>query len=167
MAGVRVIGGVPDVRPYLAAAKAAIVPLRVARGIQNKVLEGLAMAKPVVASPGAVEGLAARHERELLVAGGPAEWALAVSRLLADAPPGESAAEGRLGDRLGAAGRAFVESHHNWQACLAPFADLVDAAVRSPRPACAGQSQAPAELAAPAPPTGRRPRPPSGVLARE
>lgn len=163
--GVRVVGGVPDVRPYLAAAKAAIVPLRVARGIQNKVLEGLAMARPVIASPGAVEGLAAQHERELLVAGGPAEWALAVSRLLADAPPGEPSAEGRLGDRLGAAGRAFVESSHHWRACLAPFADLVDAAVRSPRlsaHACQTPCHSPARPARPAVAVSA-----DGVLARE
>jgi sugar transferase (PEP-CTERM/EpsH1 system associated) len=49
--GVTVTGGVPDVRPYLAAARAVVAPLRLARGIQNKVLEALAMDKPVLASP--------------------------------------------------------------------------------------------------------------------
>jgi glycosyltransferase involved in cell wall biosynthesis len=48
--GVRVIGGVPDVRPYLSNAQAIVAPLRLARGIQNKVLEALAMGRPVYAS---------------------------------------------------------------------------------------------------------------------
>ena len=48
--GVVVTGGVPDVRPYLAAAQAVVAPLRLARGIQNKVLEGLAMGKPILVS---------------------------------------------------------------------------------------------------------------------
>lgn len=49
--GVTVTGAVPDVRPYIAAARATVAPLRIARGIQNKVLESLAMGKPVLASP--------------------------------------------------------------------------------------------------------------------
>ena len=49
--GVELVGEVPDVRPHLAGAAVAVVPLRVARGIQNKVLEALAMGKAVVASP--------------------------------------------------------------------------------------------------------------------
>ena len=49
--GIEVTGSVPDVRPYLANARAVVAPLRIARGIQNKVLEALAMGKPVLASP--------------------------------------------------------------------------------------------------------------------
>jgi sugar transferase (PEP-CTERM/EpsH1 system associated) len=48
--GVTVTGAVDDVRPYLAASRAVVVPLRIARGIQNKVLEALAMGKRVLAS---------------------------------------------------------------------------------------------------------------------
>ncbi len=48
--GVTVVANVPDVRPYVAGARAVVAPLRLARGIQNKVLEGLAMGKPVLAS---------------------------------------------------------------------------------------------------------------------
>jgi sugar transferase (PEP-CTERM/EpsH1 system associated) len=51
LAGVTVVGTVPDVRPYLAGALAMVVPLRIARGVQNKVLEALAMGKRVMASP--------------------------------------------------------------------------------------------------------------------
>ena len=57
--GVTVTGRVPDVRPYLAHAAAAVAPMRIARGIQNKVLEAMAMARPVVVTPDALEGIAA------------------------------------------------------------------------------------------------------------
>ncbi|MEI6333031.1 MAG: TIGR03087 family PEP-CTERM/XrtA system glycosyltransferase [Methylococcaceae bacterium] len=52
-----VTGAVDDVRPYLAHAKLAVAPLRIARGIQNKVLEAMAMGKYVIASPAAMEGI--------------------------------------------------------------------------------------------------------------
>ena len=55
--GVSVTGSVVDIRPYLAHASAAVAPLRIARGVQNKVLEAMAMAKPVLATPSAVEGI--------------------------------------------------------------------------------------------------------------
>ena len=55
--GVCVTGTVPDIRPYLFHARFAVAPLRVARGIQNKVLEAMAMAKIVLATPAAIEGL--------------------------------------------------------------------------------------------------------------
>ena len=63
-----VTGEVPDVRPWLAAAVVVVAPLRIARGVQNKVLEAMAMARPVVASPGAFEGIDAEPGRDLLVA---------------------------------------------------------------------------------------------------
>lgn len=55
--GIRVTGSVPDVRPYLAHAHAAVLPLRIARGIQNKVLEAMSMQLPVIATPGAMTGI--------------------------------------------------------------------------------------------------------------
>ncbi|MDP6353254.1 MAG: TIGR03087 family PEP-CTERM/XrtA system glycosyltransferase [Alphaproteobacteria bacterium] len=66
--GIRVTGRVPDVRPYLAHASVAVVPIRIARGIQNKILEAMAMAKPVVTTRLALEGIAATPEAEVLLA---------------------------------------------------------------------------------------------------
>ncbi len=116
MPGVEVVGTVPDVRPWLARAAVAVVPLRIARGVQNKVLEALAMAKAVVASPLCLQGLAAEPGRHLLTASDPGEWEEAVLRLLDD---------GELRRRLGEAGRTFVEEHHRWERCLAPLRELV------------------------------------------
>jgi polysaccharide biosynthesis protein PslH len=114
--GVELIGPVPDVRPHLAGAAVAVVPLRIARGVQNKVLEALAMGKAVVASPQALAGLRAEPGVHALAASTPHEWAEAVSRLLED----EALRRG-----LGSAGRRYVEEHHRWETCLGPFAPLL------------------------------------------
>ncbi|HCY01758.1 MAG TPA: glycosyl transferase family 1, partial [Erythrobacter sp.] len=58
--GVRVWGEVPDVRPFLKSADLVVAPLLIARGVQNKVLEAMAMARPVVLTPGAATGIEAR-----------------------------------------------------------------------------------------------------------
>ena len=76
--GVVVTGSVSDVRPYLAHAACAVAPLRIARGVQNKVLEAMAMARPVVASAQAAEGIRAEAGRDFILAQGEAEFARAV-----------------------------------------------------------------------------------------
>ena len=112
--GVTVTGTVGDVRPYLAHAALAVAPLRLARGIQNKVLEAMAMALPVVATPQAFEGIHATPGRDLLVAGDPAAFAAAVSAVLEGRHPG-----------LGRAARAAVLAGHDWRATLAPLDALL------------------------------------------
>jgi sugar transferase (PEP-CTERM/EpsH1 system associated) len=114
--GVEVIGQVPDVRPYLAGAAVAIVPLRMARGLQNKVLEALAMGKATVASPASLAGLRAEPGVHLMSASDPAEWVEHLDALLCDAG---------LRRRLGAAGRDYAERNHHWDRCLAPFGPLL------------------------------------------
>jgi sugar transferase (PEP-CTERM/EpsH1 system associated) len=76
--GVVVTGGVADVRPYLAHAACAVAPLRIARGIQNKVLEAMAMARPVVTTAQAAEGIRAEAGRDFLLAQDEAGFAGAV-----------------------------------------------------------------------------------------
>lgn len=117
--GVIVTGAVPDVRVWLAAADVVVAPLRIARGIQNKVLEAMAMGKPVVASAEAAEGIDARHGEHLIVAQGPDEEARAVLALLAD--PARAAA-------LGRAARARVEERYDWAETLAPLRTLLTGA---------------------------------------
>ncbi len=121
--GVSVVADVPDVRPYLAAAAVVIAPLRIARGIQNKVLEALAMGKATLASPQALEGLPLMPGREALSASSPQEWVQALLRLLADVD---------LRRQLGQAGRRYVEEHHRWETCLHPMARLLS--LSEPRP---------------------------------
>jgi len=84
---VRVTGAVPDIRPYLKAAAAAVVPLRIARGIQNKVLEALAMGLPVVTTAKVAASLPENIAHFLLVGDTPAEFASAVIDAVGSAVP--------------------------------------------------------------------------------
>jgi sugar transferase (PEP-CTERM/EpsH1 system associated) len=114
--GVEVIGAVADVRPWLARATVVVVPLRIARGIQNKLLEALAMGCAVVASPTCLAGLGARSGAELWSASAAVEWSENVLALFDD---------GEERRRLGKAGRAYVERHHHWDRCLEPLGKLL------------------------------------------
>lgn len=102
--GILVTGRVPDVRPYLAHAALVVAPLRIAQGVQNKVLEAMSMARTVVATPQAVEGIAAETGRDLIIASDASAFAAAIAGHLARLPEGD----------LGAAARAFAERHHGW-----------------------------------------------------
>ncbi len=123
--GVKLIGQVPDVRPHLAKAAVAVVPMRLSRGLQNKVLEALAMGKATVVAPPALAALKAEPGRHVLKATTPQEWAAAVLMLLSDADARE---------RLGREGRAFVEEHHHWDRCLQPLVAKIAAACESKTP---------------------------------
>jgi sugar transferase (PEP-CTERM/EpsH1 system associated) len=115
-AGVIVTGEVADVRPWLAAAALVAAPLNVARGIQNKVLEAMAMARPVVASTGAFLGIHAEPGRDLIIADGAEAQAEAALSLLADP---ERATE------IGRAARRRMEAGYSWHAQLAPLAGML------------------------------------------
>src|SRR5436189_465277 len=80
--GVTVTGRVPAVAPYLNRAAVAVVPLRIARGVQNKLLEAMAAGLPTVATTVARTGVVAQEGRDLFVADDPDEFAAAVVRLL-------------------------------------------------------------------------------------
>jgi sugar transferase (PEP-CTERM/EpsH1 system associated) len=114
--GVELVGQVPDVRPYLACSSIVIAPLRLARGIQTKVLEALAMGKAVVASPESLKAIAVTVGKHLLAAETPDQWVEAIDRLFRNSS---------LREQLGAAGRQFVETQHDWDRCLQPFAALL------------------------------------------
>jgi sugar transferase (PEP-CTERM/EpsH1 system associated) len=115
--GVTVTGAVDDVRPWLAAAAVCVAPLKLARGIQNKVLEAMAMARPVVASIAAAEGI--DHAGTLHVADDAADHAARIRALLDD--PQAAAA-------LGAGARARVLARYDWDARLAPLDALLELA---------------------------------------
>jgi len=114
--GTRVTGAVPDVRSWLAAADVVVAPLRIARGIQNKVLEALAMGRPTMVSSAALEGIDAQPGVHLLLADGADAQAEAVSEVLAD--PARAA-------MLGRAGRQRMHSQYSWTARLAPLGEIM------------------------------------------
>jgi sugar transferase (PEP-CTERM/EpsH1 system associated) len=135
--GVELVGQVPDVRPHVARSAVTVVPLRIARGVQNKVLESLAMAKPTVASPQSLAGLRAEPGAHLLRASSPDEWVEAVLRLFEDR---------QLCRRLGAAGRHYVEENHCWDRCLGPFVQLLGLLEEPFRLSSCGRPEGPAAL---------------------
>ncbi len=113
--GVVVTGAVADVRPYLHYAAAVVVPLRIARGIQNKVLEAMAMAKPVVATGQALEGLNLSSGKEVFEAHNAQDFA----RWLWDIFEGGAPESGKLA-------RERVCSEYNWSASLKRLGRLVE-----------------------------------------
>jgi sugar transferase (PEP-CTERM/EpsH1 system associated) len=106
---VTVTGTVPDVRPYLQHAAVVVAPLRIARGIQNKILEAMAMARPVVASTECAAAVDAVIGQELLTAATPADFIAEIETLLQDA--------GRC-ISIGKAARQRVMSRYSWEAHL-------------------------------------------------
>lgn len=119
---VTVTGYVPDLRPYLARATLAISPIRYGVGIQNKVLEAMALRTPVVTTPGACVALKAEPGQHLLAGDSPGGIAQHVLRLLDDR---------ELRERLGASGRAYVEEHHNWLSIAADLESVYESVARS------------------------------------
>jgi glycosyltransferase involved in cell wall biosynthesis len=110
-----VTGKVPDVRPYLQYSSAVVAPLRVARGVQNKVLEAMAMGRPVVVSTTAAAGIAATAGVHLEAATTAEEFAERVLRLL----------DRSVGDPMGARARERIVAAYRWQANLEDFGRLL------------------------------------------
>jgi len=111
-------GYVPDLAPLLARAAAVIVPVRAGSGVRVRILEGLARGLPLVATAAACQGLDFRHGRDLLIADTPADFAAAVSRLLAD---------GSLAAALGASGRTAAAALYDYRVACAPLAAIYPA----------------------------------------
>ncbi len=112
---IEVTGTVPHVRPYLQKAAIAAAPLAYGAGIQNKVLEAMACATPVICTSQAVSALAVEPGRHLLVADTPEAFAQAIVDLLKD--------EKRRA-LIGQAGHAYVERYHRWDSITAMLENI-------------------------------------------
>jgi sugar transferase (PEP-CTERM/EpsH1 system associated) len=115
--GVEVTGFVDDPRTWLSRAAVSVAPLRIARGIQNKVLEAMAMGLAVVGTRAATQGVDGEPGRDYLVAESAREQVEAVCGLLRDEPRARE---------LGRAARAFVEAHYDWETCLRPLDGMLE-----------------------------------------
>jgi len=128
--GVLVTGSVPDVRPYVQHARCAAIPLRIARGVQNKVLEAMALAKPIVATPESVAGLAAHAPvTEVDVESEPSAFAAAVIRHLR----GDAGVNQRA--------RQYAIEHFNWATAVDEFKALTIPHAAQDSAAAVGSSQ--------------------------
>jgi sugar transferase (PEP-CTERM/EpsH1 system associated) len=115
--GVEVLGHVDDPREWLQRASLSVAPLRIARGIQNKVLEAMAMGLPVVGTTAATQGIEGESPRDFVAVDGAAGQAAAILELL------EQPERARA---LGARARAFVERNCDWEQVLRPLDELLD-----------------------------------------
>jgi sugar transferase (PEP-CTERM/EpsH1 system associated) len=125
---ITVTGAVEDIRPYISHAAVVVAPLHQARGVQNKVLEALALSKPVVATTPSTRALEVIQGKELWIADTAEEFAAAVVRAATDASS----------VLIAKAGRLFVESHYQWARNLTILDFLLDTA-RTQEDAAAGQ----------------------------
>jgi glycosyltransferase involved in cell wall biosynthesis len=116
MQGVHVIGDVADVRPWYQQAEVFVVPLRLGRGVQNKVLEAMAMGKPVVSTSRANAGVSANDNEHLLLADSAAGFADAVRALLQD---------NEKRKMLGHRARNFVQAEYDWDINMAKLESLL------------------------------------------
>jgi glycosyltransferase involved in cell wall biosynthesis len=114
--GTHVTGAVLDVRSWIAGADLIVAPLTIARGVQNKVLEAMAMARPVLATPEAATGIPARDGMDFVVAQGAEALARQALALLHD--PVRSA-------EIGQSARAFVMRECGWDHVLAPLGAML------------------------------------------
>ena len=103
--GVELLGVVENVREHVARAAVVIAPLRVGGGTRLKILEAMAMARPVVATRIGAEGIDARAGRDILIADDPRDLARETLRVLADA---------ELARAIGSAGRELVQRRYDW-----------------------------------------------------
>ena len=121
--GFTLTGAMPDVRPFLAHSAVAVAPLRVAQGVPNKVLEAMAMAKAVVATPAAVAGLRVRAGQDIVLAADPDSFARAIARAL----------DPQFARAVGAHARARVFADYAWAPSLRILDRLVAPAPTRPR----------------------------------
>ena len=117
---VHVTGTVDDIRPYLQMATLSASPITYGAGIQNKVLEAMACATPVIATPQAVSALMVESGKEILVAGDAHSFAEKVNALLENP---------KRREEIGKAGRKFVERNHDWAVLAARLADIYSRAI--------------------------------------
>jgi sugar transferase (PEP-CTERM/EpsH1 system associated) len=114
--GVNVTGTVDDVRPYMVRAGAYVVPLRIGGGSRVKILEALAMMKPVVSTSIGAEGLRVKHGEEIIISDEPEKFAEAVVNCLEDSD---------LSRRIGANGRMLVEKYYRWEELGKKYNDYI------------------------------------------
>ncbi len=114
--GIELYSDVPDIRPYVARSHVSIAPLRIARGVQNKVLEAMAMGRAVVATPVALEGIDPPEPPPAVAVESAEAWSENTLRLLTNAAQRE---------RLQIAGREFVERYYNHRECMKPMVSLL------------------------------------------
>jgi glycosyltransferase involved in cell wall biosynthesis len=121
--GVQVTGEVADVRPYIAGCSVFVVPLRSGGGTRLKILQAMAMGRPVISTSLGAEGLEVTPGVNILIAERPAEFVRHILKLVASP---------EVARRLGRAGRRLVEDKYDWRTCLHGLERLYDTLLETP-----------------------------------
>jgi glycosyltransferase involved in cell wall biosynthesis len=116
-----VTGRVPDVRPYMEAAGAFIVPMRVGGGTRLKIYEAMAMEVPVISTSVGAEGLPVKHGDHLLAANSPKAFARAVVEIATDA---------QVAQRIASNAAELVRQKFGWNHAAARFAEICEAVIQ-------------------------------------
>jgi glycosyltransferase involved in cell wall biosynthesis len=106
---------VEDIRPYIAHAALVVAPLRIARGIQNKILEAMAMEKRIIATPDAIEGVPVSDQEDVVITEDPNEFSENVITFLSDLKISQKST----------ANRVFIEKEFGWQVCTDKLITLI------------------------------------------
>lgn len=114
---IRVTGTVDDVRPYLARAAAAVVPIRIGGGTRLKIFEAMAMGKPVISTTVGAEGLPVIDGQHAHIADDPREFATRILQILSDS---------QLRNRLSQEGRKLVTTRFGWDAVTEVFSSICE-----------------------------------------
>lgn len=122
MENIEVTGTVEDIANTVEDARLGVCPVRLAAGVQNKVLEYMALGLPVITSSIGLEGLAALPERDLLVADTPQKYAECIFRLWDN---------DLLKKQLADNGYAYVKANHKWEKNLAPMLDRIEDIIKN------------------------------------
>lgn len=120
-----VTGYVEDIRPYMAKASVALAPMISGTGLKNKILEAMAMSKPVVSTSMGVRGIDATPEENIIIADEPTEFGDRVVELLSNA---------KLRERLASEGRRLVEAKYSWERMADMLNELLEQAVKRHNP---------------------------------
>jgi len=114
---ITIANAVPDVRPYLARSTVSVCPLRAGAGVQNKILESMALGTPVVTTSIGLQGIDAVPERDLLVADDPRRFAENVIRLIRNKA---------FRNRLARNGRKLIQERYSWEKSLSPLDEVIE-----------------------------------------
>ena len=119
--GIEVTGFVEDILPYYHQADIFVAPFRLARGVQNKVLQAFACALPVISTPMGAEGILCQADQDILIAETPEEF-IAQANQLISLP--------EIADTIGQSALQLIKNHYSWQSQLQPLVKLLETEVK-------------------------------------
>ena len=114
---IEVTGFVDDILPYYHQADIFVAPFRLARGVQNKVLQAFACALPVISTPMGAEGILCQADQDILIASTPDEFIAQANQLIA---------KPALAKSIGQSALHIIKQHYSWQGQLQPLVNLLD-----------------------------------------